>query len=133
VRRGEEEIELEVSETIGKMDVLWLEVGDAASPDSDRTYLERNLIALLAGRDGPLDLPSDTWLGCWSGRDAIRSSGLWNINHIYDEFDPRALDVLEAYVEMAEGKGLRTSSSIAPTGWRQALPKRHNGPQIALL
>ncbi len=30
----------------------------------------------------PVDPPSPTWLGHQSARDAIRSSGLWNVNHV---------------------------------------------------
>lgn len=134
VRASEEEIELEVSDLIGGMPVLWLEVGDEASADSDRTYLERNLIALLAGPDGPIDLPSDGWLGRWSSRDAVRFSGLWNVNHVCEHYDPDVLDVLERYVEMAEGSRVPSGVSLAPKGWRLNLTKsRHNGPQIQLI
>ena len=134
VRAGEEEIELEVSGVIGKMPVLWLEVGDEASADSDRTYIERNLIALLAGPHGPIDLPSDGWLGAWSTRQAIRSSGLWNVNHVYEQYDPAVLDVLERYVEMAEGTRAPTDLSLAPQGWRLKLTRSgHTGPQIELI
>jgi hypothetical protein len=134
VRRSEEEIELEASRVIGSMPIIWLEVGDEASADSDRTYIERNLIALLAGPDGPIDLPSDNWLGRWSGRDAVRSSGLWNVNHVHDEYDSYVLDVLEHYVEMAEGIRELTAHSLAPAGWRLRLARRRiSGPQIELI
>lgn len=56
IRNSEQEVELEVSEVIGNMRVLWLEIPDEPSPDSDRSYLERNVIALLCGPSGPLDL-----------------------------------------------------------------------------
>lgn len=134
VRASEEEIELEVSDLIGSMAVLWLEVGDEASADSDRTYLERNLIALLAGSEGPIDLPSASWLGRWSSRDAVCSSGLWNVNHVYEQYDPHVLDVLERYVEIAEGTSMPSGVSLAPKGWRlNPVKSRHNGPQIELI
>lgn len=134
IRALEEEIELAVSQTLGQMRVLWLEVDDEPSADSDRSFLERNLIALLAGPDGPIDLPSDRWLGRWSSRDAIRTSGMWNVNHVFEDFDPRALDVLEEYVKVAEGVMNRPMASLAPKEWRTAVrndrsPKR----QITLL
>ena len=31
-------------------------------------------------------------------RPAIRESGLWNVNHVYDEFRPAALDILESRI-----------------------------------
>lgn len=123
VRAAEQEIELEVSKVIGLMPVLWLDVGDEASPDSDRTYLERNLIALLSGPTGPIDLPSRQWLGRWSSREAVGASGLWNVNHVFEEYDSKALDVLERYIEQAEGNSGPVTSSIAPPGWRTNLSK----------
>lgn len=134
VRAAEQEIELEVSALIGSMEVTWIDVGDESSADSDRAYLERNLIALLAGSGGPLDRPSSTWLGRYSGREAIPFSGLWNVNHVYDDFDVSSLDVLERYVEAAEGTRPRLERSIAPKGWRaRALASGRHGQQFELL
>lgn len=121
IRSKETEIELEVSKIISEMQVLWLSVGDEASPDSDRTYLERNLIALLAGSKGPLDLPSRKWLGHWCSREAISYSGLWNVNHVYEAYDPHALEVLAQYVTSAEGNAEPIVGSLAPKGWRAQL------------
>ena len=134
VRSGEEEIELAVSQHIGEMSVSWVEVADAASADSDRAFLERNFIALLAGHTGPLDLPSANWLGRWSGREAVSHSGLWNVNHVYESFDPIALDVFEHYVEVAEGRRTRTEKPLAPSGWRLRIKTRDSASgQIELL
>lgn len=134
VRSAEEEIELAVSEHIGDMEVAWLEVPDASSADSDRGYLERNFIALLAGPTGPLDLPSGNWLGRWSTREAVTNSGLWNVNHVYETFDATSLDVFEHYVEIAEGRRARTEQSLAPSGWRLRIKERENASgQIDLL
>ena len=134
IRSAEEEIELAVSEHIGNMQVAWLEVPDSSSADSDRSYLERNFIALLAGPTGPLDLPSGNWLGRWSTREAVTSSGLWNVNHVYENFDTTSLDVFEHYVEVAEGRRARTEQSLAPSGWRLRIKNRENASgQINLL
>lgn len=124
IRLHEQEIELAVSEHIGEMPVAWVEVHDEASADSDRTYLERNFIALLAGPTGPLDLPSGNWLGHWSGREAVRYSGLWNVNHVYENFDPTALDIFEKYIEISEGTRPRPTESLAPKGWRSRVKDR---------
>lgn len=134
VRSAEEEIELAVSEHIGNMQVAWLEVPDTSSADSDRGYLERNFIALLAGPTGPLDLPSGNWLGRWSSREAVTSSGLWNVNHVYETFDATSLDVFEQHIEVAEGRRARTELSLAPSGWRLRIKERENASgQIDLL
>lgn len=132
-RVSEQEVELEVSETIGGMRVLWLEVPDSASPDSDRSYLERNVIALLSGQSGPLDLQRPEWLGHWSSRDAIRFAGLWNVNHVYESYERAALDVMEKYVELAEGKGFRSHHSLAPTGWRARVNQSRRNEQLELI
>jgi hypothetical protein len=134
IRAGEQEIEAEVSDVIGAMRVLWLEVADAASPDSDRAYLERNLIALVAGSHGPIDLPSAVWLGHWSSRHAIRSSGLWNVNHVREDYDPNALNVLEEYVERTESCRPPDGKSRAPRGWRLCANEARSGAeQIELI
>lgn len=134
IRSGELEIELEVSRLIGDMGVLWLEVADEASADSDRAYIERNLIALLSGPEGPIDLPSDGWLGRWSSRDAVRNSGLWNVNHVYETYDPDVIGVLEEYVEIAEGTRAQDNKSRARKNWRsQTREARGNNPQIELI
>ena len=128
------EIELEVSRLIGDMGVLWLEVSDEPSADSDRAYIERNLIALLSGPTGPIDLPSDSWLGRWSSRDAVRSSGMWNVNHVYEIYDPDVIAILEEYVEIAEGSRARDNKSRARKNWRsQAREVRGDNPQIELI
>lgn len=123
VREAEAEMELEVSRIIGEMPVLWIGVADRASPDSDRAYLERNLIALVTGSTGPFDLPTTSWLGNWSSRGAIPTSGLWNVNHVLDDYSPEALDVFERYIEIAEGTAEMPKSSIAPTDWRTRASK----------
>lgn len=134
IRSFEQKLERAVSEYIGQMPVIWVEVPDAASADSDRAFLERNFIALLAGRTGPLDLPSGNWLGHWSSREAVSYSGLWNVNHVYESFDPLSLDIFEEYVDVAEGKRTMPQDSLAPAGWRLRVKDRENASgQINLL
>lgn len=82
------------------MPLLWLAVEDGAGPQSDRAYLERNAIGLLAGPEGPLDPPSRGWLGNHSPRDAIRKSGVWNLDHVDATYDPEFLDRLDRYVKV---------------------------------
>jgi hypothetical protein len=96
VREGELALEREVSLVIGAMPFVWLSLGDEASPESRRGYIERNSIALLSNRNKfALDLPSKEWLGRHCDRDRVRESGLWNSNHVDDEYDPTFLDELD--------------------------------------
>lgn len=93
IRKSELALEKEVSAFIGKMPFLWLAIDDKAGPDSLRGYVERNAIALLSNYGRlPLDLPSTDWLGHKSDRERVRASGLWNQNHVDQNYEPEFLD-----------------------------------------
>lgn len=81
VRECEVELEQAVSAHIGDMRVVVVDVPDR----HDRSRLERECIALLSnyGR-APIDPPSARWLGAAADREAVRRSGLWNVNHVPD-------------------------------------------------
>lgn len=99
IRITEEHLEKLVSKTIGAMPFLWLAIEDTAGPDSLRGYIERNAIALLSNYNKPaIDPPSVTWLGEMCSREKVRKSGLWNQNHVDENYDPAFLDVLESLV-----------------------------------
>jgi hypothetical protein len=98
VRDGERAHELKVSECIGRMSVLWVDIPDEPGPQSARARLERNAIALLANKLDPLDPPSPMWLGRYSVREEIRRSGLWNLKHVLDSYEPSFLEELEEHV-----------------------------------
>lgn len=91
--------ETAVSSYIGQMTVLWIEIPDEPSPLSVRAIIERNAIALLSNNLAPLDPASSSWLGHYSPRSSIRRSGLWNLNHVEQDYDPRFLDLLDESVE----------------------------------
>lgn len=99
MRAGEVGLERAVSEVIGAMPFLWLAVDDDAGATSMRAYIERNSIALLSnfGKEA-IDAPSPTWLGHHCDRVHVRTSGLWNINHVDERYDSRFLDALEEHV-----------------------------------
>jgi len=97
-REKEQPYEEQVSEYIGQMPFLWLKVEDEPGPSSMRGFIERNAIALLSNyynEDTPIDPPSNFWLGNFTGHQAIRGSGLWNVNHVNDSISPLFFDVLE--------------------------------------
>jgi len=117
IREAERELEQMVSEYIGKMKLLWLAIDDDPSATSDRSYIERNSIALLAGNNGFLDPPSEMWLGKFSPNPFVKKSGLWNVNYVNDSYDPQFLDVFKQYVEITNGLKKGNSESIAPNRW----------------
>jgi hypothetical protein len=120
VRAREEQLELRVSKYIGRMSVLWLAVEDTPGPRSDRAYIERNAVTLLAKIGRQSDPPSNQWLGNYSPHEAIRRSGLWNVQYVDDVLDPRVLDVLEQYVEVTLGRRSHPRKSIAPVSpWHE--------------
>ena len=103
VRLGETFLECEVSKVIGAMPFLWLAVDDETGECSERGYIERNAIALLSnyGRP-PLDPPSRGWLGHYCNRHRVRGSGLWNSNHVHEQYDPAFPDRLARLVSDSE-------------------------------
>jgi hypothetical protein len=117
IRAAEEELEKLVSEYLAEMPVLWLHVNDPPSAYSDRAYLERNIIGLLSGPSGSIDLASGSWLGNDSPRHEISRSGLWNLNYLGFPYDPRMLDVFEQYVDITVGRKSDLQRSLAPENW----------------
>jgi hypothetical protein len=103
VREVERALECRVSEIIGAMPLLWLAIDDAPGAGSLRGYIERNSIALLSNfGKPPLDAPSKNWLGHSCNRERVRSSGLWNSNHVDERYDPAFLACLEQLVTSIE-------------------------------
>ena len=103
VREREQPLERAVSQALGNMPFLWLSVDDEPGPQSLRGFIERNAIALLSNYGKPpIDPPSDLWLGSYCTREKVRTSGLWNSNHVDESYDPAFLDTLEFLVERVE-------------------------------
>ena len=98
VREGEQHVEHAVSEYIGSMPFLHIVADDESGTQSIRKTIEANAITLLSqvGVAGSLaDPPSADWLGKFCRHEAVRRSGLWNVQHVEDEYDSRFLDVLK--------------------------------------
>ena len=97
VKHAEADLERRVSEYIGQMPFLWLDIPDAPGPQSARGRIERNAIALLShARTAAADPPSANWLGRHSGRDRVRKSGLWNNRHVDEHGDAAFLSEMAA-------------------------------------
>ena len=95
LRLNELEMEQRVSTYLRELPFLWVDVDDEPGPESARAYLERNAIALVSNYDkSPVDPRADEWLGTDSRSEKIRESGLWNVNHVDESYDPDFLDRL---------------------------------------
>ncbi|MFC7175887.1 hypothetical protein [Halosegnis marinus] len=104
VRDGEYPLERRVSTYLRDQPFLWVGIDDEPGPDSDRAFVERNAIALLSNRDRPaVDPRRDVWLGRDSRSPAIRASGLWNVDHTDESYDPAFLDTLAEAVARTDG------------------------------
>ncbi len=104
VRNAEQELETRVSELIGDLTVLWLDVGDEPGPSSERAYLERNSIGLLS-RSGLLAQKGwPDWLGRHSPDWRIAASGLWNLDHIFAKPDAEFLERLNLAINHTTGR-----------------------------
>lgn len=100
IRHREEPVEQEVSAIIRNMPFLYLDVDDAPTPDSARGLVERHSISLLSNQGKPpLDPPSSTWRGHRCNREKVRSSGLWNQNHVDESYDPSFLQTMETLIK----------------------------------
>ncbi len=101
VNESEAGMEARVSECIGQMPFLWLNVNDAPGPRSNRALIERSAIALLSGYRRPAaDAPSTDWLGHCSDRERVRLSGLWNNNHVDETYDSSFLGEIESRIDV---------------------------------
>lgn len=104
VRRAEHPVECRVSEHLRSMPFLWLDVsGGADGGCAARARIESNAIAMLSnwhrlGTASAMDPPSAGWLGSHSPSPKIRESGLWNVRHVDEDYDPQFLVELAEYI-----------------------------------
>lgn len=106
IRLAEAPLERLVSHEIGQLRFTFLEIPDPASPKSMRAVLERSFINFITADGIPLEIPSSSWLGRYSPVEAIRSSGLWNIQHVGARYDPRSLSRIKRYVRSPRLAGI---------------------------
>jgi hypothetical protein len=100
VRDEEYILERRVSASIREQPFLWVHLDDEPGPDSDRAVLEQNAIALLSNCEREsLDPRRGDWLGRHSRSHKIQESGLWNVDHVDEEYDSSFLALLGRAVE----------------------------------
>jgi hypothetical protein len=103
VMQSERPLEVAVSQHIRTMPFLWINVEDSPNPGSDRGVIERNSIALLSNyAKSHVDPPSTSWLGLTCGHERVRTSGLWNNNHVDEEYDPMFFAILRRYIDLTD-------------------------------
>lgn len=129
--KSESQLEQVVSKYLAELYVVLIAVPGQSDKNNDRAYIEQNLISLFSNRCKPLDPPSSGWLGLSSIKSEIRKSGLWNVNHVEQAFDPNFLNVLDEYVSVTLGKKPVPERQLAPVGWQVGL--RANSRQLELL
>jgi hypothetical protein len=128
---AERELEQAVSRYLSRLYVLLIAVPGESDKTNDRAYVEQNLIALLSNKCRPLDPPNSDWLGLSSAKQEIRKSGLWNVNHVDQRFDPAYLDVLDYYAEMTASTKPVPETQLAPRDWHARV--RDDARQFMLL
>ncbi len=99
--QAEDQLERDVSRHICSMPFLWLAVPSHPDGSSDRGRIERNSIALLSCLAGGPDHPSASWLGHHATSTRILQSGLWNSNHVDEDYDPGFLQLFANLAENA--------------------------------
>jgi len=100
-REAERPLELAVTAHISAMPLLWLDVPDRG----ERRFIEANAIALLSQRAGGVDAPSPRWLGLNAASSKVRTSGLWNSNHVDDRYDPAFLELMAPLMPSSADSG----------------------------
>ncbi|MFC5754213.1 hypothetical protein [Actinomadura rugatobispora] len=95
-RGAEHRLERSVSGRITEMPLLWLDVPDR----EERKAIRANSIALLSMRhSGGVHQVALGWLGLNAENGNVRTSGLWNSDHVDDFYDPSFLDAMEDRVK----------------------------------
>ena len=117
-KKQESIIEKMVSEYIGEMPVLLININDDSSKYSDRSYIEQNMIALLSDNYLPIDYQYENWLGNYSIHNAVRSSSLWNVDYTKNkDYDKNFLEILQIHIDITLGKIADVGKSYAPKDW----------------
>lgn len=99
VRANEQYLERLVSEYIGSLGVIFIDINDDPSAQSLRAFIESNTIAMLSTINYSMDFASASWLGYCSNKTEIRNSSLWNINATRATVSSDYFPTLDACIE----------------------------------
>jgi len=88
-------LELQVSEYIGNLRVLFIPVLDIAGTGSMRATMERQFISMFTENMCAIEKSSPSWLGRFSDKASIRDSGLWNVRDVGGEYDLKFVPLLD--------------------------------------
>ncbi len=104
IRKLEHSLEIKVSKYIATLPFLCLSADDKPSARSIRKVLEKNSIALLSNFNKAIviDPPSEKWLGHYASNEFMSNSGLWNVDHVDEDYNSDFLDILNLLVEDME-------------------------------
>lgn len=97
----ENEIEFQVSLYLKKLLFIVIEVPGEANKNNDRSFIEKNSIALLSNYEKMenIDKPNNNWLGYDTKNIKICESGLWNSEYVnYESVDQNFLSKLETLI-----------------------------------
>lgn len=97
IKEKEKYIEHLVSDYIGQLGVVVLDIDDEPCALSDRAYIEKNAISLFSSINSSFNFSTMNWLGNWNSREEIKNSCLWNINYINSEYDSKFFQIFEKY------------------------------------
>ncbi|MEV5574715.1 hypothetical protein AB0L06_32160 [Spirillospora sp. NPDC052269] len=100
-REAEYPLERAVSDRIGAMPLIWLDVPDR----EQRISIRANSISLLSRCNGGIHPISPGWLGLDAENENVRRSGLWNSEHVDDVYEPAFLDLIEARLKATPRQG----------------------------
>jgi hypothetical protein len=100
VRALEKPLESDISHMIARMPFLYLSVPDRSNGRANRSYIEKNAIALLSNYEKDCYYEKNSeWLGEFCSRELVSLSGLWNIRGVKDkEYNTFFLKLIEMYV-----------------------------------
>jgi hypothetical protein len=103
LREQEHPLEQEVSEYIGNLPFLYLNVPGEPGPNCDRAQIEMNAIAMTSHYRRQMQTPyrSASWLGRHSPAEEIYRTGLWNIEHVSALFSQAILETMRDYIDVA--------------------------------
>lgn len=99
ITQREEALEREVSAYLSSLLVLYVPIDDDAGKSSMRAVVEHHVIALLTEDRVYLESPSEAWLGRWSSRPEIATSGLWNVRSVGERSDLKIVELLERLID----------------------------------